>query len=115
MERLLAKVTLGTAGPRDVLALGRSIAALPAIQKQASTCRSARLAAIATRIDELPDVRDRILNGLTDSPPVNIADGGAIRDGAHRELDELRDISRNSKHTSRRSSSGNAPARPFNR
>ncbi len=97
MERLLAKVTLGTAGPREVLTLGRSIAALPAIRQQASTCRAPRLVDIASRIDELPDVRDRILNGLSDNPPINIADGGTIRDGAHAELDELRDISRNSK------------------
>ncbi len=97
VERLLAKVTLGTAGPRDVLALGRSLAALPAIKQQASTFQAARLAELAARIDELADVRDRILNGISDMPPVNIADGGTIRDGAHKELDELRDISRNSK------------------
>ena len=42
-------------------------------------------------------MRDRVLNGLSDEPPVNLADGGTIRDGVHPELDELRDISRNSK------------------
>ncbi len=97
VERLLAKVTLGTAGPRDVLALGHSIAAFPAIRQQASACRCARLTDIATRIDELADVRDRILKGIAETPPLNIADGGAIRDGVNAELDELRDISRNSK------------------
>ncbi len=97
LERLLAKITLGTAGPREVLALGRSLAALPPIRQQVSACRARRLTDIASRIDELPEIRDRILNGLADTPPANIADGGSIRDGANAELDELRDLSRNSK------------------
>jgi DNA mismatch repair protein MutS len=97
VERLLAKVTLGTAGPRDLLALGRSLAVLPGIRQQIADCRSARLAELRARMDELPDVRDRILNGISDEPPLNLTDGGTIRDGVNPELDELRDISRNSR------------------
>ena len=97
VERLLAKITLGTAGPRDVLALGRSLELIPKLKRQLAEARAARLREIDARLDELADVRDRILNGLADEPPVNIADGGAIRDGANAELDELRDITRNSR------------------
>ncbi len=97
IERLLAKVTLGTAGPRDVLALGQSLAVIPALRQKAGACRAVRLIDIASRMDDLASVRDGILNGLADTPPVNISDGGTIRDGANPELDELRDISRNSK------------------
>ena len=97
LERLLAKVTLGTAGPRDLLALGRSLAALPRLRQQIAECRSVRLAELRRRTDELPDVRDRILNGIADEPPLNLTDGGTIRDGVNPELDELRDISRNSR------------------
>ena len=45
----------------------------------------------------MPEVRDRILTAIAEEPPANLADGGTIRDGFHAELDELRDISRNSR------------------
>jgi DNA mismatch repair protein MutS len=95
LERLLAKATLGTANPRDMLALGRSLAAVPALKRLAANLSSARMKSLD--LDEVAEARDRILNGLADEPPVSIADGGAIRDGVNAELDELRDISRNSK------------------
>jgi len=95
LERLLAKATLGTANPRDMLALGRSLAAVPSLKRLTGNLSSARLKGLD--LDEVVGARDRILNGLADEPPVNIADGGAIRDGVDAELDDLRDISRNSK------------------
>jgi DNA mismatch repair protein MutS len=94
LERLLAKVTLGTATPRDMLALGRSLAHLPAISEIGTELESAEL---RRDFDLLPEVRDRILQAISDEPPINLADGGTIRDGFSAELDELRDISRNSR------------------
>ena len=94
LERLLAKVALGTATPRDVLGLGRSLAQLPAVAKCASQFEAAGL---RPEIDLLEEVRERILAAIADEPPANLADGGTIRDGYNTELDELRDISRNSK------------------
>jgi len=98
LERLLAKITLGTAGPREVLALGRSLAKLPEAKQALGVRTSARLIELGARLDELPELRDRILAAISGNPPANLADGGAIRDGYSRELDELREISRNSKH-----------------
>jgi len=97
LERLLAKVTLATAGPRELLALGRSLAKIPGLKKAIEPCRSPRLGALHERLDEVAEARERILAGLADDPPMNLADGGAIRGGFHAELDELRDISRNSR------------------
>ncbi len=97
LERLLAKVTLGSAGPRELLALGRSLEGVGPVRALLGEARAERLADIRGRLDEVPEVRDRILKGISDEPPVNLADGGTIRDGIHAELDELRDISRNSK------------------
>jgi DNA mismatch repair protein MutS len=97
LERLLAKATLGTASPRELVALGRSLAAIPALKQLVGALTSTRLRTVHDALDEVPEARDRILNGLVEEPPVNIADGGTIRDGVHAELDELRDISRNSK------------------
>ena len=45
----------------------------------------------------MPELRDRILTAIAEEPPANLADGGTIRSGYHAELDELRDISRNSR------------------
>ena len=97
MERLLAKVTLGSAGPRDVLALGLSIGKIPALKRCFDTQQAARLRSLHERLDELPDVANLILEAIADEPPLDIADGGAIRAGFHPELDELRDLSQNGK------------------
>ncbi len=96
IERLLSKVTLGTAGPRDMLGLGRSLDCVPAL-RAAFRPGGLRLERIAAGLDEVAPVRDAILNALSESPPVNLADVGVIRDGFDPRLDELRDISRNSK------------------
>ncbi len=92
IERLLAKVTLGSAGPRELLALGRSLAKLPEVVRHTEKLDSLRL---RPEIDLVADVRDKVLAAVADEPPVNIADGGTIRDGFDPALDELRDISRN--------------------
>jgi len=94
LERLLAKVTLGSATPREMLGLGRSLAQLPHL-----TALTTQLESVAFKrdMDPVADVRDNILASISDEPPVNLADGGTIRDGFSAELDELRDISRNSR------------------
>ena len=97
LERLLAKVTLGTALPRELMALGRSLAALPELKRLAGECAAPRLADVRERMDEVTEARDRILAAIADSPPATLADGGAIRDGFDAALDELRDLSRNSR------------------
>ena len=95
LERLLAKVTLGSAGPRDVLALGRSIEKIPALKRCFDTQQASRLRSLHDRLDELPDVANLILEAIADEPPLAITDGGAIRAGFNAELDELRDHSLN--------------------
>jgi len=87
LERLLAKITLGTATPRELLAMGRSLLKIPELNRLLNE----------PRFDEIAGVRDKILQGISDDPPLNLNDSGTIRDGVHAELDELRDLSRNSK------------------
>ena len=95
IERLLAKVTLGTAGPRDLLALGQSLARIPALKRSFDTQPAERLRSILERLDEMPDVAKLVLDSIADEPPLNLADSGTIRAGFHPELDELRDLSLN--------------------
>jgi DNA mismatch repair protein MutS len=95
LERLLSKVTLGSAGPRDLLALGRSLEKIPALKRCFDTQQAARLRSLHDRLDELPDVANAILEAISDEPPLALVDGGTIRAGFHAELDELRDLSLN--------------------
>jgi DNA mismatch repair protein MutS len=97
LERLLARMSVASAGPRDALALGRSLAVIPSLRKRLADVTSARLREIEGRLDEIPEVRDAILRAIADEPPASISEGGAIRDNFDPRLDELRDISRNSK------------------
>jgi len=97
LERLLAKVTLGTAGPREMLALGRSLEKVPRLKQILGEPRCARLRQLAAGLDELAELRDRILATIVSEPPANLADGGAIREAVNPELDSLREVSRNSR------------------
>ncbi len=90
LERLLAKITLGTAGAREMLALGRSLEQVPRVR--AACGPSKPLHAIVERLDDIAELRGQILDALSENPPVHLADGGTIRDGYHAELDELRDL-----------------------
>src|SRR5215813_4071391 len=95
LERLLAKVTLGSAGPRDLLALGKSLERIPLLRQRVEKRESGRLQQICAALDDVPEAHERILAALADEPPMNLADGGAIRAGYNAELDELRDLSLN--------------------
>ncbi len=97
IERLIARLTLGTAGPRELLALGRSLARIPELKKYTADFASARLRELHEKLDEIEELREAVLTAIAEEPPVNLSDGGTIRDGFKPELDELRDISRNSK------------------
>ncbi|HEY3972215.1 MAG TPA: DNA mismatch repair protein MutS [Candidatus Sulfotelmatobacter sp.] len=97
LERLLSRVTLETANPRDVLALAASLRKIPAVKAALGRLAAARLQTLHTSLDELSDVRERIERTIVPEPPLSFADGGVIAGGVDRDLDELRELSRNSK------------------
>ncbi|HEY6305103.1 MAG TPA: DNA mismatch repair protein MutS [Candidatus Angelobacter sp.] len=97
MERLLSRVTLETANPRDVLALNASLNRTPLIKNALSRLQSARLAELRSLLDELSDLRERMEKTIVPEPPLTLADGGVIQPGVDPELDDLRNLSRNSK------------------
>src|SRR3954454_13359953 len=88
LERLLAKVTLGSAGPRDLLALGRSLEKIPGLKRCFDTQQAARLRSLHDRLPEAPGAATLLLEAIADEPPLNLTDGGTIRSGYHPELDE---------------------------
>ena len=97
LERLLSRVTLETANPRDVLALSASLARIPKVRAALAGLPAQRLIALHSAIDELTDLRERIDRTLVPEPPLTLSDGGAIAAAVDKDLDELRDLSRNSK------------------
>src|SRR5579862_9782660 len=97
LERLLSRVTLETANPRDVLALAASLARIPKVRTGLSGLPASRLGTLYAIIDELADLREKIDRTLVPEPPLTLSDGGVIAPGVDKDLDELRDLSRNSK------------------
>jgi DNA mismatch repair protein MutS len=97
IERLLSRVTLETANPRDVLALCASLNRIPRIKVALARLAAARLAELNALLDEMADLRERIEKTMVAEPPLTLADGGVIQPDVDKELDELRNLSRNSK------------------
>ena len=98
LERLLSRVTLETANPRDLLALASSLAKLPAVRSVAGALPCRTFAARCTRsATNSATCTTRIVSSLEDEPPLTLDDGGVIRAGVDPALDELRNLSRNSK------------------
>jgi DNA mismatch repair protein MutS len=97
MERLVARAALGTAGPRDLVALRQSLAAVPRVRMLVSELRAPLIGSLAAGLDDLADLRQQLEASLVDEPAALARDGGVIRDGLDAELDELRDISRSGK------------------
>ena len=97
LERLVARVALGTAGPRDLAGLGQSLGAVPRLRTVLADLHAPLVTSLLAELDDLADVRATIEATLVDEPPALTRDGGFTRDGADRELDELRAISRGGK------------------
>ncbi len=97
LERVVGRISLGSATPRDLCAMLRSLDQVPASREVLSGLKSSLLEVLAENTDELPDVRALIAKAIDDDPPVKVVDGGVIRDGYSPELDELRSVSRNAK------------------
>ena len=93
LERLLARLSLDSAGPRDVRALAASLARLPGLRSAIQLMETPLWRELAIRLDTLEDISSRISSMLVEEPPLTMADGGAIASGVDAELDDLRSIS----------------------
>ena len=94
LERLVARVALGTAGPRDFVGLRQSMHAVPRVRTTLAELEAPLLCSLVAELDDLTDVRDLIDRTIVDEPPAHARDGGFTRDGVDPDLDELRTISR---------------------
>ncbi|MBV8677028.1 MAG: DNA mismatch repair protein MutS [Planctomycetaceae bacterium] len=97
LERLAARAATGRAMPRDLVALGKTLALLPRIKARLTARRSRRLSELETALELCPEIRAEIAAALVESPPLPLKEGGLIKDGYHPELDELRETARGGK------------------
>jgi len=97
LERLLSRITIGVAGPRELASLRSSIGRLPVVAKATSRLKASRFVALHSRLDLLGDLHALLSKAISEDPPPTLVDGGVIREGYHAGLDELRALSKSGK------------------
>jgi DNA mismatch repair protein MutS len=95
VERILARVALRSARPRDLQALGEALQRLPELRKQIAPLQSPALDELREQIGEHRRHCELLANAIIDNPPMLLRDGGVIADGYDEQLDELRAIAGN--------------------
>ncbi|GLX79673.1 DNA mismatch repair protein MutS [Thalassotalea insulae] len=92
-ERIVARIALRSARPRDFARLRNALGQLPNLITSVSGEQHPQLAKLAQRLQPMPELYQLLNNAIVDNPPVLIRDGGVIAPGYHQELDTLRDLS----------------------
>ncbi len=92
VERIVGRVATGRASPRDLLALGRTLARIPAVKARLSARESELLARLEGELDLHGDLRAVLDAAIADDAPARLIDGGVIKAGYSEELDRLRDV-----------------------
>ncbi|MGQ0657998.1 MAG: DNA mismatch repair protein MutS [Chromatiales bacterium] len=95
MERILARIALQSARPRDLAQLRDSLMALPALRENALGYDDPGLSALGQRLHDFGELQQLLARAIVESPPLWIRDGGVIAAGYDVELDELRQLSSN--------------------
>jgi DNA mismatch repair protein MutS len=89
LQRLTARVSTGRASPKDLSAIGRTLALLPKVKAKVTARRAALLCDLESRLELCPDLREDLEAALADDPPPSPREGGVIRRGYDPALDEL--------------------------
>ena len=90
LERLITKITYGTANPRDLTAFRTSLEMLPPIRYILQDMQCDLLKSIMEDLDPLEDLCSLITNAIREEPPIAMKEGNIIRDGYNEEVDKLR-------------------------
>ena len=90
LERLISRISYKTANPRDLLAFKTSLAMIPSIKYLLNTASSSWLTKINEEMDSLEDIRQLIEDAIDEDAPITFREGGIIKTGFHKEIDELR-------------------------
>ncbi|MBI3592358.1 MAG: DNA mismatch repair protein MutS, partial [Nitrospirae bacterium] len=93
IDRLTSRIIAKSAGPRDVVALKNSIEHMPGIKKYLTASSNQYIKDIGKGIIDFRDLEDLVNFSIVENPPVNPRDGGLIKKGFNKNVDELRNIS----------------------
>lgn len=97
LERIVSRITYGTANAKDLLSLKNSLAQLPALKENLSQSRTDYLQQLNEAFDTLPDIYELLEQSIHPEAPFSVREGNLIRTGYNTEVDELRDILVNGK------------------
>jgi DNA mismatch repair protein MutS len=97
IERLVSKIPLKKINPREVLQIARGLRHIEEIKQICSNTSNDYLKRLADSLNGCPYIEEKITREIMDNPPVAVAKGGAIANGIHAELDDLRNIATNGK------------------
>ena len=97
LERLNGRISLASAGAKDLVAMKESLARIPGIKELLASTASPLLRRVDEGLNPLPELVNLIAGGIVENPPFVLREGGIIADGYNAELDELRAISREGK------------------
>ena len=92
LERLMTRVMYKTASPRDLKSLSLTALKLPVLKEMLNSFTSKLIKGCNSKISSLEAISNLVENALVDEPPVNVKDGGVIKDGFNEQLDGLRNI-----------------------
>lgn len=90
LERLIGRITCGNTNARDLIALRNSIAVIPDLKAELQRCGDSLLEELYKEINDLKEPYELINSSITEDPPHTIREGGIIREGYSKELDELK-------------------------
>jgi DNA mismatch repair protein MutS len=97
LERLVARAAQGHASARELVALRRSLEAIPAVQEALGGCQALVTRQLAGEISDAPDLADKLRRALVEDPPPTVREGGAVRPGYDADLDAIADGSRSAR------------------
>lgn len=97
IERITTRLSANRCNARDLVWLKNSTEAFPAIKYMLSSCENPNIKEIAENFDDLSDISSLISDAIEDEPPVTITEGGLIKKGYNKEVDELKEIKDNSR------------------
>ena len=93
IERIVARLALRSARPRDLARLRNAIAIFPELKAEISNNKTAKMQSLNSQVQTYPEIFELLSNAIIDNPPVLIRDGGVIAQGYNAELDEWRELS----------------------
>jgi DNA mismatch repair protein MutS len=97
LERIVARISTYRTTPKDLVALGVTLATIPQVRTTLTNCSAALLKDLHSRCDSMDELADLLEAAIEPEPPSHMRDGGVIRTGYNEELDKLRSIAKDGK------------------